>query len=202
MLRILKPNDTRLRGHCIPITLRELRTKKIQNIIEEMLDLVYSESNKGEKRDRKKPMTVGLSANQVGINKQISIVDLAIGRKSFNDIHILINPLIIWMSKSVLERSESCVNIPKVWGFVKRSKRVKVQALDRSGNKHVIDASGWPAILLQHEIGHLNGELFIDELSNPSQAHLIEKGEYRKYKRAKKSWDKHIDVSHFVRKSV
>jgi peptide deformylase len=189
-----------LRKSCKSIQPSELRTKIVQDTINDMLDFVYAKNNKGKQRDANKPMRVGLSANQVGINKQISIVDLAIGRKSYNDVHVLINPKIIWKSKSTFERREGCVNLPKVWGYIKRSKRVKVTTIDRSGNKIEYDLSGWSAVLAQHEIDHLNGILFIDHLENPKKAHLVEPTEYKAHKKSKKNWNKFIDVSNLVQK--
>jgi peptide deformylase len=143
-------------------------------------------------------MTVGLSANQVGIKKRISIVDLAIGRKGYSDLYVLINPEITWFSKTMVENCEGCVNLPTIWGYVKRSKKIKVRALDRSGNELELTLNGWSAILLQHEIDHLNGKLFIDKLDDPKKAHLVEKDDYQKYKTQKKLWKKYIDVSDLI----
>lgn len=197
-LKILEAKNPILRKPCLTITPQQLRTKSIQDKINEMLDFVHGKSNKGTTRDTNKPMTVGLSANQVGINSKISIIDLAIGRKSYNDIYVLVNPEITWRSKSIVERREGCVNLPTVWGYIKRSKRVKVKAVDRSGNKIDLDVKGWAAALLQHEIDHLNGKLFIDHLDNPKKAHLVLSGEYKAHKKAKKTWKKFIDVSRLV----
>jgi peptide deformylase len=195
----LLPNDIILRNVCRPIGLKELHTKKIQNIVENLLDFVYQTSNKGTARDKNRPSTVGLSANQLGYNLSIAIVDLGIGHKSYNDLHVLVNPEITWSSKTIIERDEGCVNLEHIRGFVKRSKRIKVSAFDRSGNKITLDVHGWPAILLQHEINHLNGKLFIDKLPNPKKAHHVLSGELRNYKKLKQSWTKYIDVSNLVK---
>lgn len=197
-LEVVAPESIILRQPCLSISPSELKTRNVQDVIESMLDIVYGRSNKGLSRDNNKPMTVGLSANQVGINKKISIVDLAIGRKRFNDIHVLINPEITWKSKTIIERREGCVNLTTIWGFVKRAKRIKLRAVDRSGNKIQLDVDGWPSILLQHEIDHLHGILFIDHLEDPTKAHLVKNGEYKAHKKAKKNWSKFIDVSHLV----
>lgn len=201
-LHVLKPEDPLLRKKCLPLTRRELRLNKTQELIEELLDFVYGTNNKGPARNSTHSMTVGLSANQVGSLKAISVVDLAIGRKNLSDIHVLINPQIIWQSKTMVEHVEGCVNLPHIWGSVKRSNKIKVTALDRSGNKLLLTLQGWPAILLQHEIGHLNGELFIDKLSDPQKAHHVEDEDYANYRKTKKSWRKFIDVTHLVKRSV
>jgi len=194
-LQVLKADNSILRTHCEELTRHELRLNATQEIIEELLDYVFGTNNKGAQRDRSHSMTVGLSANQMGITKRISIVDLAVGRKNLSDIHVLINPEIVWQSKTLVEHVEGCVNLPNIWGSIKRSKRIKVKAWDRSGNEMLLTLSGWPAILLQHEIGHLNGELFIDKLENPTKAHLVEKTDYKIYRRNKKTWSKYIDVT-------
>lgn len=201
-LEVIRADNPILRQPCLPISPSELKTRKIQDLIEGMLDIVYGKSNKGANRDTNKPMTVGLSANQVGISSRISIVDLAIGRKSYNDIYVLINPEIIWRSKSTIERREGCVNLPTIWGYVERSERVKVSALDRSGNKIQLDVRGWSAVLLQHEIDHLDGRLFIDHLEDPKKAHLVLDGEYKAHKKVKKDWDKFIDISHLIKNVI
>ncbi|MDP4038717.1 MAG: peptide deformylase [bacterium] len=198
-MKILQPSDKFLRQVCKPVTRREIHTKQFQATIEQMLDYVYGKSNKGKNRDTNKPMIVGLSANQFGINKRISIVDLAISKKAFNDIYVLINPEVIWASESLKESREGCVNLLKIWGYLNRSKRVIIRAFDRSGNKIQIDASGLAAKLLQHEIDHLNGALFIDHLKDPKKAHYVLDKETRAHKKAGKNWNKFIDVSKLVK---
>ena len=194
-LKPVKPTNPILRKSCKTVSRKELHTKKVQGIIEELLDYVYQTSNKGEDRDKDKPSVVGLAANQLGVDLRIAVVDLGIGHKSYNDVHVLINPVITWSSKTLLEKDEGCVNLSNTRGLVKRSKRVKLDALDRSGNRIGLDVSGWPAVLLQHEVGHLNGNLFIDFLDNPKKAHLVETDDFLKYKKNRKEWDKFIDVS-------
>lgn len=163
-----------------------------------MLDIVYGRNNKGKNRDRNKPMTVGLSANQVGILKQISIVDLAIGQKKWNDIHVLISPRIVQHSKAHFSHREGCVNLPHIWGVVPRYTSVTVEALDRSGNELTIKARGWASVLLQHEIDHLNGHLFIDHLPDPTKAHYVDEKNMALYRKEYKNWKQLKDVSGLV----
>jgi len=191
----LSPTDKLLRKTCTLVSKNELKTKDFQESVNSLLEFVYSGSYKDTDKVRTKPSTVGLSANQVGISKRISIVDMAVGHASYNDVHVLVNPEIIWRSKTETQRIEGCVNLQNIWGEVRRSYRVKVKALDRSGNELHMDLHGWPAILLQHEIDHLNGILFIDRLKNPKKALLAKNNEYKEFKKLKNSWKKFIDVS-------
>lgn len=204
-MKALNITDKRMRVVCDEVLPRELHSKKLQEIIDQLLDFVYGSNNKGQTRlasaaarqgsDRNKPMTIGLSANQVGIMKKISIVDFAMRRRDASDVHVFLNPKIIWHSKTIIKRLEGCVSLPGIWGEVPRFKRVKVESIDRWGNGFIIDAKGWQAILLQHEIDHLNGILFIDRLEDPTKAHLVKQNQYREYKKNRKTWKQFIDVS-------
>lgn len=198
MFSPLAENDPRLRHNCAELTRADLRTREQQVEIDALLDYVYGKSNKqtaGKAADRTQPTTVGLSANQVGVMKQISIVDLSIGRKGYNDMHVLINPKIVWRSKAMLEKAEGCVNFKKIWGKTQRSRTVEVVAMDRSGNDISLKVTGWPAVLLQHEVDHLHGRLFIDRLADPAQADLVKPDEYQAYRKHKADWPRKIDVS-------
>lgn len=196
----LEPKDKLLRQKCKRVSMKELQSAKFQDLIEQMLDIVYGRSNKGEKQDLNMPMTVGLSANQIGIMKQISIVDMAIGNNSVSDVHVLINPKIIAHSKEKLRNREGCVNLPEIWGMVSRYKSVIVTALDRSGNKITIEAKNWAAVLLQHEIDHLNGYLFVDRLNDPKHAHFVKSDKMNKYRDHEDQWKVFKDVSELLRK--
>ncbi len=199
-LHVLKPDNPILRAVATPIERRELRTQRMQDVIEQLLDFVYGQSNKGDWRERTRPTTVGLSAPQVGINRRISVVDMAVGSNLYSDVHILINPEVIAHSKSKTDHREGCVNLPQVWGQVERYRSVTIQALDRSGTKLTIEAHGWPAVLLQHEIDHLDGRLFIDRLPDPCQAHLIEPEHFKDYnKQSAANWPYLIDISKWAK---
>jgi peptide deformylase len=195
----LDQRDPRLRQVCAKVTKVQLRDRQQQLEIDALLDFVHGVINKdqpGMKRDRGKPTTVGLAGCQVGIMKQIMIVDLSVGRQGYSDVHVLINPAVAWRSKALISKPEGCVNFPEVWGLTHRVRSVKVCALDRSGNEIELKLIGWPAVLIQHEIDHLNGRLFIDRLENPSNAHHVTPENYAQYRRVRpENWSKFIDMS-------
>ncbi len=199
MLKELHRTDKRLRTACDDVKRKELHSIKLQEKIDKLLDYVYGKNNKGQGSDKRKPMTIGLSANQVGIMKKISVLDFAIRRRTKSDVHVFLNPKILWHSKTITKCLEGCVNLPGIWGEVPRFKRVKIKALDRWGTEFVIDAKGWQAILLQHEIDHLNGILFIDHLEDSTKAHLVKQNQYKEYKKNHKTWKQFINVSKLKR---
>lgn len=196
----LEPTDERLRTVCEDIPLSEFRLKNTQETIDTLLDFVYARNNKGGEHDRKKPTIIGLSANQVGIMKRICIVDLAIRRKGQSEIHVMINPHILWRSKTIVQRMEGCVNLPGIWGFVPRSVKIDVEYFDRWGNKYQMRATGWGATLIQHEVDHLEGALYIDHLPDPTKALSVSERDYVAYKKDPKAWKKYVDITNLLQK--
>jgi peptide deformylase len=74
-----------------------------------------------------------------------------------------------------------------------------VEAWDRSGHELKLEVDGWAAALLQHEVDHLNGRLFLDRLIEPARADLVLPTEYAQYRRNKGEWLHKVDVSGRVR---
>ncbi len=100
---------------------------------------------------------VGLAAPQVGVSKRIIVAQTDYGPKAF------INPEIIKKTKEKEIIEEGCLSFPDLWLKVERAKGVEITALDGNGNK--TKAEGLLSIILQHEIDHLGGILFIDRIS-------------------------------------
>jgi peptide deformylase len=107
---------------------------------------------------------IGLAAIQVGIDNSILVYDVA-PRDEQRDLHVLINPKIVSSDGEVLSENEGCLSVPDYRADVKRSKSILVEGIDRDGNPIRIEAEDFLAIVLQHEIDHLNGKLFIDRIS-------------------------------------
>ena len=102
---------------------------------------------------------VGLAAPQVGILKRVIVVD---PRDEETGLVKLINPEIIEADGEQVG-VEGCLSIPEFNGTVKRPEHVKVKYLDEDGNEKIWDAHGFPAVVLSHEIDHLDGILFRDK---------------------------------------
>jgi peptide deformylase len=201
VLTLLDQNDLRLRLACAPLSRSQLRDREQQYEIDALLAIV---ANSKDDQDRQGlgSATAGLSACQVSIMKQVCIVDMSIGRRGYHDFCVLVNPKITWRSKSVVTKSESCLNFPTVWGITRRARSIRISALDRSGNEIAMKLEGWPAVLLQHEVDHMNGHLFIDRLADPTRAHLVDPGEYSQYLKHRGTWTKIIDVTDQTRKTL
>ncbi len=117
----------------------------IKQLINNMIETM--EENKG----------VGLAAPQVGVLKRIIVAQTDYGPKAF------IDPEIIKKTKEKEIMEEGCLSFPDLWLKIERAKGVEITALDGNGNK--IKAVGFLARILQHEIDHLDGILFIDRIS-------------------------------------
>ena len=122
---------------------------KLQTLIDDMFDTMYHAKG------------VGLAAPQIGINLQLSVIDV-IGDKTQQ--LVIINPEII-ESHGQASYQEGCLSVPGTFDTVIRAERVTVRALDRFGKSFDITADGLLGECLQHEIDHLNGKLYIDLLS-------------------------------------
>ncbi len=140
MLEIKKYPEKILRAKCMPV---EAVDDNIKAILSDMAFTMYAAGG------------IGLAASQVGINKQIAVIDIG------NGLMNLINPKILDKDgKSAIE--EGCLSLPEILLDVKRKESVKLSAVDESGREIIINAKGLLATVIQHEIDHLNGVLIID----------------------------------------
>jgi peptide deformylase len=125
---------------------------QVQDMIERMSATMYEAPG------------VGLAAIQVGWNKSLLIYDVF--RDEKRSLHVLINPKIISREGEVLSENEGCLSVPDFRADVKRASAVTVEGYNREGKPIKLDAEDFLAIVLQHEIDHLNGTLFIDRISS------------------------------------
>ena len=124
----------------------------IQELIDDMADTMYEAPG------------VGLAAIQVGCDQSILIYDRLPGEVN-RSFEVLINPKIVDSEGEIISQDEGCLSVPDFKADLKRAGSILVEGLDREGKPIQIEAEGNLAIVLQHEIDHLNGKLFIDHLS-------------------------------------
>jgi peptide deformylase len=117
---------------------------------------------------------VGLAAVQVGVTSRIVTMDASRGDDEKQPL-ALINPEIIWSSDALNEYEEGCLSIPEFYGVVTRPTKVGVRFLDLDGKVLEREMEGLAATVIQHEIDHLNGKLFIDHLSRLKRERVIKK---------------------------
>ncbi|MCU0600142.1 MAG: peptide deformylase [Desulfobacterales bacterium] len=149
ILEILKYPDDFLRFPTRPV---ETINDAIQEIIENLADTMYQAPG------------VGLAANQAGIDKRIIVFDHEADAQK-RKYQVLINPEIKISQGETISENEGCLSVPDLRSDVKRSEIVVVEALDRFGNKIKMETDGILSVIIQHEIDHLKGILFIDRIS-------------------------------------
>jgi peptide deformylase len=126
---------------------------KVQEMIDDMATTMYAAPG------------VGLAAIQVGWDKSVLLYDVS-PREESRVLHVLVNPKIITREGEIISEDEGCLSVPDFRADVKRSEFVTVEGHDREGRPIRLDAEGILAIVLQHEIDHLNGTLFIERISS------------------------------------
>lgn len=121
-------------------------TAEIKKLVEDM----------AETMEKSEPQGVGLAAPQVGVSKRITVIKTDNGSVAF------LNPKISKKSRKKELSQEGCLSLPAIWLDIKRAAEVEVKALDITGKKIKIKASGLLAKIFQHEVDHLDGILIID----------------------------------------
>ncbi len=123
---------------------------------------------------------VGLAAPQVGMPLRVIVVEVPIEEADGEPadgqtrLRMLANPEIIWASEEQEEGQEACLSVPDLYGDVARSVAIQVRALNRAGRRETFEARGFEARVLQHEIDHLDGILFVDRVTSIEKLYRIE----------------------------
>ena len=117
---------------------------------------------------------VGLAAIQIGVPKRIVTADTA-KKDEEKRPQVFLNPEVVWSSEDKATYEEGCLSIPEYYEEVERPTQVKVRYMDIDGKTQEIEANGLLATVLQHEIDHLNGVLFIDHISKLKRDRVIKK---------------------------
>ena len=111
----------------------------------------------------------GLAAPQVGVNKRLVIVDGRELTETYAELkdffRVMINPVVLEESKETCEYSEGCLSIPGVYAEVRRPSRIKVEYYDENLEKVMEEFEGFACRMVQHELSHLEGNLFVDNVS-------------------------------------
>ncbi|MFH0871072.1 MAG: peptide deformylase [bacterium] len=134
--------------------------QELQRLIDDMAETLFSAPG------------VGLAAPQVGVSRRIVVIT-SLEDLEKRDFVALINPEII-STEGEEVAEEGCLSVPELRMEVPRAETVRVRALDRQGKPVEIKGAGLMARILQHEIDHLNGLLFIDRLS-PAKRDMIKR---------------------------
>jgi len=159
LLPILEFPDPRLRTKAQPVTVFDAALKQF---VADMFETMYEAPG------------VGLAAIQIGVPKRIVTADTA-KKDEEKRPQVFLNPEVVWSSEDKASYEEGCLSIPEYYEEVERPTQVKVRYMDIDGKTQEIEANGLLATVLQHEIDHLNGVLFIDHISKLKRDRVIKK---------------------------
>ncbi len=151
--------DKRLRVVSDPV---QTVDKEVRTLVDDMFETMY------------KAPGVGLAAIQIGVARRILTADTSKKDDEKNP-QAFINPEIVWSSEEKNIYEEGCLSIPEYYEEVERPKQIRVKFTDVHGKAQEIEADGLLATVLQHEIDHLNGVLFIDHISKLKRDRVIKK---------------------------
>jgi peptide deformylase len=181
ILKVARMGHPVLRAKAKPLTPADIRSPKIQNLIDDMFDTMREYSG------------IGLAAPQVHESVRIFVAGLRNVEGPITEMPAdsempfvtIINPQFTMVGEKVDEGWEGCLSIPDIRGLVPRAHEIKVDALDRRGHRMHFLARGLPARVIQHETDHLDGVLFFDRMRSFESLAFME--EYQRY------WTKHED---------
>ena len=125
----------------------------VQDLVDTMFDAGHS---------------VGVAAPQIGVLQRVMVVDVSsskLGRDNNHGLLEMVNPEIIERSGSKMMR-EGCMSVPDYTGNVTRAEHIVIEFTNRNGQLRVIEANGFEAVAIQHELDHLDGLLFLDRVSS------------------------------------
>ena len=142
LLEVLKAGNPVLKQVSVPV---ERVDKKLKKLMDDMAETMYE--NDG----------VGLAAPQIGQNIRLVVIDC----QDEHGLLELINPVITFKEGEVVD-TEGCLSVPDIYGEVTRAAKVKVEFMNRRGKIQHLTATGLLARCIQHELDHLEGQLFID----------------------------------------
>jgi peptide deformylase len=166
-LKIFQAGEPVLRETARLLTPQEILSEEIQRLIHDMRDAM-----------REAP-GVGLAAPQIGQPLQLAVIedredllkgyaaeDLAERERRAVPFHVIINPVIVYASDETKYFYEGCLSLPGFSAVVPRARTIRAEFLDERSQSHFVQASGWYARILQHEIDHLRGTLYIDRMQS------------------------------------
>lgn len=157
--KVLRMGHPLLRKKCDQLTEQEIRSPEMKALIQDMHETMKAERG------------IGLAAPQIGINKQIAIIEMPQESERYEEVEetpliVVINPKLTVLDEEKQGYWEGCLSVPGLRGFVKRPRKIKVEFLDIEMEKQTLTLEGFLATVFQHELDHLFGRLYIDHIED------------------------------------
>jgi len=168
-LKIVQVGEAVLRGEARPLTREEIAGEEIQRLIRDMRETMHDAPGVGLASPQiGLPLQLVVIEDREGYLKAVSAEELAEKERVAVPFHVIINPEIEIIGDETVEFFEGCLSLAGYSALVPRARQVRVNYLDEFGEEKSVVASGWYARILQHEIDHLRGALYIDKMRSRS----------------------------------
>lgn len=150
----------------------EIGSEELEHLLEDLVATMHKEGG------------IGIAAPQVGVSVRAAVIEIESDSERYPespefDLEVFLNPTVTVIDETEQSYWEGCLSIPDLRGFVPRPRRVRVDYTDARGEEKSIEAEGFLATVLQHELDHLDGVLFIDRVRDTTKLATIE--DYRRY---------------------
>ncbi|HWF03170.1 MAG TPA: peptide deformylase [Candidatus Angelobacter sp.] len=165
LLSIVQAGELVLRKPARALRPNEIRSREIRELIQQMKETMYGAPG------------VGLAAPQIGQSIQLAVIEdrpeyikdwtpeqLAERERQSVPFHVIINPKITLLGDEQIDALEGCLSLANLMALTPRARKVRVECVDEKGEPKIIEASGWYARILQHEIDHLGGTMYVDHM--------------------------------------
>lgn len=160
ILKIIEIPDKRLKTKSIPVKKVD---EEVKTLLHDMVETMRVADG------------LGLAAPQVGINRRVVVLDVPFRTAGEDEPVFMVNPEIYWRSEEMNHYKEGCLSLPEQYADVERPAEVKIKYLDENGNEKDVHADGLFATVVQHEVDHLDGIVFVDRVSRIKRNMLLRK---------------------------
>ena len=156
---VLRMGHPALRQIAKNVTSEEIKSEEFSQLIEDLHDTMKQEGG------------IGIAAPQIGVSKQVAIIELPEDSERYEEVEqtpllIIINPILTILDDEKKGYWEGCLSVPGLRGYVERPQKIKVEFTDLDLNKQTLELDGFLATVFQHELDNLSGTLYIDKIKD------------------------------------
>ena len=156
---VLRMGHPLLRQIAQNVTSEEIKSEEFNQLIKDMYDTMKQEGG------------IGIAAPQIGVSKQVTIIELPEDSDRYEEVQktpllVIINPTLTVIDDEKKGYWEGCLSVPGLRGYVERPQKIKVEFTDLDLKKQTLELDGFLATVFQHELDHLSGTLYIDKIKD------------------------------------
>lgn len=156
---VLRMGHPLLRQIAQNVTSEEIKSEEFNQLIKDMYDTMKQEGG------------IGIAAPQIGVSKQVTIIELPEDSDRYEEVQktpllVIINPILTVIDDEKKGYWEGCLSVPGLRGYVERPQKIKVEFTDLDLKKQTLELDGFLATVFQHELDHLSGTLYIDKIKD------------------------------------